>query len=73
MNGQLSDAKLRQLEAARQKAVESRRRRLLVRLQRDVEVTKLKLAVEQKEGAVQTQREALATLCTSLRADMTAS
>lgn len=68
MKGQLSDAKLRQLEVARQKAVESRRRKMLERLQRDVEVTKLKLAaVEQKERAVQTQRDALATFCASLR------
>lgn len=68
MKGQLSDAKLRQLAAARQKAVDSRRRKLLERLQRDVEITKLKLAVEQKERTVQTDRDALATLCASLRA-----
>ena len=45
---------------------------MLARLQRDVEVTKLKLAVEQKEGALQAQRDALATLCASLRGDMIA-
>jgi hypothetical protein len=39
---------------------------LLERLQRDVEITKLKLAVDQKERTVQTHKDALATLCASL-------